>query len=132
MGGILFTAPLQPLFNQVADTFPDILICVFADRDNTIFLVPQAQVLVAADLFNTLLAAANLALNPIDSNILLTNLSPSLPVPTTMTTQTGLEFPCTTEGLRILVSPLGTPVLCQEQFNKTVRVGVLPQGYYRI
>ena len=72
LGGILFTAPLQPLFNQIADTFPDILICVFADT--TVFLGPQAQVLAAADLFNTLLAAANLALNPIDSNILLTNL----------------------------------------------------------
>jgi hypothetical protein len=71
LGGILFTAPLQPLFNQIADTFPDILICVFAD--NTVFLGPQAQALAAADLFNTLLAAAHLALNPIESNILLTN-----------------------------------------------------------
>jgi hypothetical protein len=37
-----------------------------------------------------------------------------------MTTQNGLEFPCTTEGLKILGSPLGTAVFCQEQFNKTV------------
>ena len=75
LGGILFTAPLQPLFNQIADTFPDILICVFAD--NTVFLGPQSHVLAAADLFNTLLAAANLALNSIDSNILLSNLPPT-------------------------------------------------------
>ncbi len=27
LGGILFTAPLQQLFNQIADTFPDIHIC---------------------------------------------------------------------------------------------------------
>ena len=92
------------MFNQIADTFPDILICVFAD--NTVFLGPQDQALAAADLFNTLLAAANLALNPIDSNILLANLPPTLPVPTTMTTHNGLEFPCTTEGLKILGSPL--------------------------
>ncbi len=118
MGGILFTAPLQPLFDQIADTFPDILICVFAD--NTVFLGPQTQVLAAADMLNTLLAAANLALNPIDSNILLTNLPPTLRVPTTMTTQNGLEFPCTTEGLKILGSSLGTALFCQEQFNKTV------------
>ena len=37
-----------------------------------------------------------------------------------MTTQNGLEFPCTTEGLKILGSPLGTAAFCQEQFNKTV------------
>jgi len=118
LGGILFTAPLQPLFNQIADTFPDILICVFAD--NTVLLGPQAQALAAADLFNTLLAAANLALNPIESNILVTNLPSTLPVPTTMTTQNGLEFPCTTEGLKLLGTPLGTAMFCQEQFNKIV------------
>ena len=44
LGGILFTAPLQPLFNQIADTFPDIVICAFAD--NTVFLGPQSQVLM--------------------------------------------------------------------------------------
>ena len=118
LGGILFTAPLQPLFNQIADTFPDILVCVFAD--NTVFLGPQSHVLAAADLFNTLLAAANLALNSIDSNILLSNLPPTLSVPTTMSTNSGLEFPCTTEGLKLLGSPLGKAVFCQEQFNKTV------------
>jgi hypothetical protein len=106
------------LFNQIADTFPDILICVFAD--NTVLLGPQAQALAAADLFNTLLAAANLALNPIESNILVTNLPSTLPVPTTMTTQNGLEFPCTTEGLKLLGTPLGTAMFCQEQFNKIV------------
>jgi len=37
LGGILFTAPLQPLFNHIADTFPEILMCVFAD--NTVFWV---------------------------------------------------------------------------------------------
>jgi hypothetical protein len=40
LGGVLFTGPLQPLFNQVADTFPAILICVFAD--NTVFLGPTS------------------------------------------------------------------------------------------
>jgi hypothetical protein len=68
-------------------------------------------------LFNTLLAAANLALNPIESNILVTNLPSTLPVPTTMTTQNGLEFPCTTEGLKLLGTPLGTAMFCQEQLD---------------
>jgi hypothetical protein len=93
------------------------ILCIFAD--NTVFLGPQAQALAAADLFNTLLSAANFALNPIDSNILLTNLSSTLPVPTTMTTQNGLEFPCTKEGLKLLGSRFGTAMFCQEQFNKT-------------
>jgi hypothetical protein len=61
LGDILFTAPLQPLFNRIADTFPEILICVFAD--NTVFLGPNSQVLMAADMFNALLAEANLAPN---------------------------------------------------------------------
>ncbi len=71
---------------------------------------------MAADLFNTLLAAANLALNPIasDSNILLTNLPPTLPIPTTMTTNNGLEFPCTAEGIKLLGSPLGQPTFCKD------------------
>ena len=80
----------------------------------------QYHVLAAADLFDTLLAAANLALNSIDSNILLSNLPPTVSVPTTMSTNSGLEFPCTTEGLKLLGSPLGKAVFCQEQFNKTV------------
>jgi hypothetical protein len=96
LGCIRFTAPLQQLFNKIAYTFPDILICIFADN---MFLGPQSQVLMAADLFNTLLAAANLALNPIDSssNILLTypGLPRTLPITTTITTNNGLEFRCT-------------------------------------
>jgi hypothetical protein len=52
---------MQPLFNQVADAFRAILICVFAD--NTVFLGPTSQTLAAADFFNNLLAAQNLQLN---------------------------------------------------------------------
>jgi hypothetical protein len=118
LGGILFTAPLQPLFNHIADTFPDILICVFAD--NTVFLGPNSQVLMAADLLNTLLAEANLALNASESNILLNNLPSTLLIPTTMTTNNGLEFPCTTEGIKLLGSPLGKASFCQELFNLIV------------
>jgi hypothetical protein len=115
LGGILFTAPLQPLFNQIADTFPDILICFFAD--NTVFLGQNSHVLAAADLFDKLLAAANLALNSFDSNIL-SNLPPTLPVPTTMSTNSGLEFPCTTKGLKLLGSPLGKAIFAK---NSSIR-----------
>ncbi len=37
-----------------------------------------------------------------------------------MTTQNGLEFPFTLEGLKLPGSPLETAMFCQEQFKKTV------------
>jgi hypothetical protein len=118
LGGVLFTGPLQPLFNQVADTFPAILICVFAD--NTVFLGPTSQTLAAADLFNNLLAAQNLQLNATESNILHTNTGSTFPIPNIMTTEGGLEFPCTTEGIKLLGSPIGSPAYCSEIFRKTI------------
>ena len=118
LGGVLFTAPLQPLFNQVADAFPAILICVFAD--NTVFLGPTSQTLAAADLFNNLLTEQNLQLNATESNILHTNTASSFPIPTTMTTEGGLEFPCTIEGIKLLGSPIGNPEFCLEIFGKTI------------
>jgi hypothetical protein len=75
---------------------------------------------MAADLLNTLLAEANLALNASESNILLNNLPSTLSIPTTMTTNNGLEFPCTTEGIKLLGSPLGKASFCQELFNSIV------------
>jgi hypothetical protein len=102
LGGILFTAPLQSLFNHIADTFSDILVCVFAG--NTVFLGPNSQVLMAVYLLNTLLAKAIFALNASESNILLKDPPSTLSIPTTMTTNKGLESSCTTEGSKLLGS----------------------------
>jgi hypothetical protein len=62
---------------------------------------------MAADLRNTLLAEANLALTASKSYIFSNNLPSTLLIPTTMTTNNGLEFPCTTRGIKLLGSPLG-------------------------
>ena len=110
-----FSSPLQcNRYSIRLQTHSQISSYVFAQIIQ--FLGPNSQVLEAEDLFHTLLAEANLALDAIDSNILLNNLQPTLLIPTTMTTKNSLEFPSTTEGIKLLGAPLGKAIFCQELF----------------
>ena len=118
LGGLLFTAPLQPLFTTIADKFPELLICAFAD--NTVFMGPSSQTLPAADLFHNLLAEANLTLNSLDSNILIGQSTNETSISNSITTPAGLVFPSTVEGIKLLGSPLGKSQFCQDLFQATI------------
>ena len=66
-GTVLFSAPLQPILEEVADAFPLLLILAFAD--NAIFIGPRSQILMAADLYKRKIQEKGLKLNPAESRI---------------------------------------------------------------
>ena len=117
LGTVLFSAPLQRILHQVADAHPEILIFAFADNGS--FAGPQDQVLQVIDTYHQSLVAANLRLNPSESNIYIP-LSQQDPLPYQyLTTPQGIIIPCTASGIKMLGAPIGSTEFATEQFRKT-------------
>jgi len=105
LGTVLFSAPIHPIFEDIANTFPSLLILAFAD--NSFFIGPRSQILQAADLYNTKIHELGLRLNPMESVIYAINCDPNH-CPPSMTTPGGMVIPCTAHGITMLGAPLGT------------------------
>ena len=101
----MFSAPIHPIFEDIANTFPSLLILAFAD--NSFFIGPRSQILQAADLYNTKIHELGLRLNPMESVIYAINCDPNH-CPPSMTTPGGMVIPCTAHGITMLGAPLGT------------------------
>ena len=92
LGTVLFSAPIHPIFEDIANTFPSLLILAFAD--NSFFIGPRSQILQAADLYNTKIHELGLRLNPMESVIYAINCDPNH-CPPCMTKPGGMVIPCT-------------------------------------
>lgn len=117
-GTVLFSAPLQPILEEVADAFPLLLILAFAD--NAIFIGPRSQILMAADLYKRKIQEKGLKLNPAESRIYSIQSEPNN-CPSNMITPQGLEIPCTAEGMVVLGAPIGTAQFVQTVGRKIIQ-----------
>ncbi len=118
LGTVLFSAPLQPILHKVADSHPQILVFDFAD--DVILLGPLFHTLPAIDTYNQLLAEANLKLkiNPHESINFFPSSATKEYVQPTLTTPQGFAIPCTTDGIKLLGSPIDTFTFASDLFSK--------------
>jgi hypothetical protein len=91
LGIVLYSAPIHPIFEDIANAFPSLLILAFAD--NSFFIGPRSQILQAADLYNRQIRKLGLRLNPMESVIYAINEDPNH-CPPSITTPEGLVIPC--------------------------------------
>ena len=121
LGSTLFALGLHPILNLVAEQNPHLLIEAFADN---VFLVDrQSRLLSAADSLIREAAEIDLSLNPRESAIMfpLWTKDSLAEHPKEVSTPEGHVFPITTEGLKILGSPLGTRDFSERLFTDTAQ-----------
>ena len=116
---VLFSAPLQPLLHKMADTYSSILILAFAE--NVCLMGRSSQIFrgVTVDAFAITMETIHLSLT-------LQNLWSLYPTVNPATSQRncaivqmpmGLIRPCTSEGIKILGTPIGNQHFKEEQFK---------------
>ena len=82
LGNALFSAPLHPIFIDIADKFDSLLINVFAD--NAVFIGRLSQILQATDMYYARIREIDLLLNPQESIIYIPNKDPTYSAPLAM------------------------------------------------
>ena len=113
LGSILFALAFHPILMHLADQYPEILVSAYAD--NVALIGRRSQILAAADTFVASAAENNLQLNPSESLCYIPGTSNSQD---TVMSPGGLNFPCTSRGLKILGSPIGEDMFAQELLTK--------------
>jgi hypothetical protein len=98
---------------KIADLYPDIIPDILVTAYALVGM--RSRVLTAVDQFVIILAENNLKLNPAESLLY----SPKQDVSRSqegnnMVSSGGLELPCTSQGIKVLGSPIGEETFAQE------------------
>jgi hypothetical protein len=102
---------------MIADLNPEILVTAYAD--NVALVGKRSLVLSAADQFVAISAEKNLKLNPAESLLYSPNqIASRSQDENTMVSPGGMELPYTSQGIKILGSPMGEESFSQESLTK--------------
>jgi hypothetical protein len=119
LGTVLFSAPLQSMLHKVADSHPQIL--VFASQKTSFFLVPACiPSPQSTHTINCLVRQTSSSTHTIPSFSFPPHESSATKedVTPTLTTPQGFAIPCTTDGIKLLGSPIGTYAFTSDLFSK--------------